>query len=88
LSGKKILDFGCGQGGLLRRVYRTYKFKEAIGVDLARQSIATANSRKGDLPIEYLALADINSLDTDFDYAVSTAVIYLIDDIAAHARQI
>jgi 2-polyprenyl-3-methyl-5-hydroxy-6-metoxy-1,4-benzoquinol methylase len=87
-TGKKILDFGCNQGGMLRRIYKDMKFREAVGVDLARKSIAQANERKKDLPITYLALDSLDSLDKDFDYATSTAVIYLIADIAGHARQI
>jgi 2-polyprenyl-3-methyl-5-hydroxy-6-metoxy-1,4-benzoquinol methylase len=86
-TGKKILDFGCNQGGMLRRIYKTMKFREAIGVDLAQKSIAQANARKDNLPIKYMALNDISSLDRDFDYATSTAVIYLVADIEAHARQ-
>ncbi len=88
LTDKKILDFGCNQGGMLRRIYQTYKFREAIGVDLASSSIAQANARKAGLPITYLARTTLDGMDTDFDYATSTAVIYLISDIADHARQI
>ena len=87
-SGKKILDFGCNQGGMLRRIYKDMKFKSAVGVDVAQKSIEQADARKGDLPIEYMARNNLDDLDTDFDYATSTAVIYLIDDIADHARQI
>lgn len=87
-TGKKILDFGCNQGGMLRRIYKDMKFTQAVGVDLAQKSIDQANSRKGDLPIEYVAKSRLDDLDTDFDYATSTAVIYLIDDIADHAKQI
>jgi 2-polyprenyl-3-methyl-5-hydroxy-6-metoxy-1,4-benzoquinol methylase len=87
-TGKKILDFGCNQGGMLRRIYERMKFREAIGVDLAKKSIAHGNAHKRDLPIEYLALESLDSLDQDFDYATSAAVIYLISDIYAHAKQI
>lgn len=86
-TGKKVLDFGCNQGGMLRRIYRDMKFREGVGVDLARNSIAQANARKGDVPVTYIATDDIDTLDTDFDYATSTAVIYLIDDIETHARK-
>lgn len=88
LTGKKILDFGCNQGGMLRHLYKTQKFSAGVGVDLAQKSIAVANARKGDLPLNYHAMTDLSPLDRDFDYATSTAVIYLIEDIANHARQI
>ncbi|MBU0799842.1 MAG: class I SAM-dependent methyltransferase [Alphaproteobacteria bacterium] len=86
-TGKKVLDFGCNQGGMLRRIYRDQKFASAVGVDLAQKSIAQANERKGDLPITYIATDDIDTLDTDFDFATSTAVIYLIDDMVTHAKK-
>lgn len=86
LTGKKILDFGCNQGGFLRRMYELSKYSAAVGVDLAQKSINEANARKGALPVEYVATSDISGLDRDFDYAVSTAVIYLIDDIVGHAK--
>jgi 2-polyprenyl-3-methyl-5-hydroxy-6-metoxy-1,4-benzoquinol methylase len=87
-TGKKILDFGCNQGGLLRRIYQKTKFREAVGVDLAVNSVAVANDRKGVIPVSYFAVKNLESIDRDFDYAVSTAVIYLISDIQEHAKEI
>jgi SAM-dependent methyltransferase len=87
-TNKKILDFGCNQGGLLLRTYSSMPFRKAVGVDLAEQSIAKAKARSNGLPIEFLALDDLQSLDTDFDYAISSAVIYLIEDMHNHAAQI
>ncbi len=87
LKGKKILDFGCNQGGFLRRLYEITPFSSAVGVDLAKKSIDKANQRKGNVPAQYYALDNIDSLDKDFDYALSTAVIFLIDDLKDHARQ-
>jgi 2-polyprenyl-3-methyl-5-hydroxy-6-metoxy-1,4-benzoquinol methylase len=86
-TGKKILDFGCNQGGMLRRIYRDMKYTSAVGVDVAKKSIEQANSRKGDFPIQYVASNDIDTLETDFDFATSTAVIYLIDDMVEHAHK-
>lgn len=88
IKDKKILDFGCNQGGLLRKFYDEQGFKEAVGIDLAQKSIAVANSRKGDRPIAYEALTNLNKFENEFDIAISTAVIYLIEDIESHARQI
>jgi SAM-dependent methyltransferase len=87
-SEKKILDFGCNRGGLLRHIYESMSFREAVGVDLAQKSIEAANAGKRDLPIKYLALDKLETLDKDFDYAISTSVLYLIDELAVHAREI
>ena len=87
-TDSKIMDFGCNQGGMLRRIHESMPFREAIGVDVAQNAIQAANNRKGDLPLKYFACDTLDGFDTDFDYVVSTAVIYLIEDIAEHARQI
>jgi SAM-dependent methyltransferase len=83
-----ILDFGCNQGGFLRLLYTHRPFQHGVGVDLARQSIAVANQRKGYLPITYNAAATLQPYAQCFDLAVSTAVVYLLADLPAHAREI
>jgi len=87
-TAKKILDFGCNQGGLLSRIHQLMPFMQAVGVDIAEQSIEKAKARSKNLPIKFLALDNIQSLDKDFDYAISSAVIYLIEDMRNHADQI
>ena len=87
LSHKHILDFGCNQGGFLRFLYRERPFAYGLGIDLARQSVAVANQRKGDLPLDYVAAASLEPYAHQFDLAVSSAVIYLIEDLADHAGQ-
>jgi len=36
LTDKILLDFGYNQGGFLRKLYDEHKFRQAVGVDLAR----------------------------------------------------
>ncbi len=88
LSTHHILDFGCNQGGFLRFLYRKRPFAAGLGVDLARRSVAKANQRKGGLPLDYVATESLEPYANRFDLATSTAVIYLIEDMADHARQI
>lgn len=88
LSTHHILDFGCNQGGFLRFLYQERPFVAGLGVDLARQSVAIANQRKGDLPLDYVATASLEPYANRFDLAISSAVIYLIEDMPDHARQI
>lgn len=83
-----VLDFGCNQGGFLRYLYDVRPFKKGVGVDLATKAIQIANERKKDLPITYVNTADITTLDEKFDLAVSTSVIYLIEDLKDHAQKI
>ncbi|MFE6798621.1 class I SAM-dependent methyltransferase [Paenibacillus chitinolyticus] len=87
LSQCSVLDFGCNQGGFLRLLYEQRPFKEGIGTDLARRSVEVANSRKGDLPIQYVATAEPEQFEGRFDLAFSLAVLYLIPDLGEHARK-
>ncbi|BEM77727.1 hypothetical protein SME38J_18300 [Serratia marcescens] len=85
LSGVKVLDFGCNQGGFLRLLHQIRPFQQAVGVDIARQSVDEANRLKGNLPVVYQTDTRLNGWDDHFDIAFSHEVIYLIEDIAQHA---
>ncbi|RJX37457.1 class I SAM-dependent methyltransferase [Paenibacillus pinisoli] len=82
-----VLDFGCNQGGFLRLLHELRPFREAVGTDLATRSIELANSRKGDLPIDYLLTDSPDQFGPRFDIAFSLAVIYLLPDLEEHARK-
>ncbi|HEJ7128588.1 MULTISPECIES: class I SAM-dependent methyltransferase [Serratia] len=88
LSGVKVLDFGCNQGGFLRLLYQLRPFQQGLGVDIARRSVDEANRLKGHLPVVYQTDTRLNGWDDHFDIAFSHEVIYLIDDIALHAADI
>lgn len=87
LIGKSILDVGCNQGGFLRLLYERMPYADATGTDLATQSIEVARSRRGALPIRYVATDDPEQLGQRFDVAFSLAVLYLLDDLPGHARR-
>ncbi|MGE2248142.1 class I SAM-dependent methyltransferase [Serratia marcescens] len=88
LSGVKVLDFGCNQGGFLRLLYQLRPFQQGLGVDIALRSVDEANRLKGHLPVVYQTDTQLNGWDDHFDIAFSHEVIYLIDDIAQHAADI
>lgn len=88
LDQSVVMDFGCNQGGFLRFLYQHHPFKRGIGVDLARDAVRVANERKQDLPLEYHAVTDLSGFENQIDLAVSTSVLYLIQDLEGHARQI
>jgi SAM-dependent methyltransferase len=87
LRSSTVLDFGCNQGGFLRFLYAQRPFAAGVGVDLARRSVEVANSRVGRLPITYVATPTLEPYASRFDLATSSAVIYLIADLPAHARE-
>jgi SAM-dependent methyltransferase len=87
-SGSTVLDYGCNQGGFLRLLYDQHPFKAAVGIDIARESVARAELLKGQRPIAYKVADQAASLGETFDFAFSHEVIYLLSDLAAHARDI
>lgn len=88
LSGKKVLDFGCNRGGFLKMLHDRFGLEKGVGVDLAQTSINVANSRIKSEPLKYIATTDLSVLNDTFDVVTSTAVIYLIQDIQNHAKQV
>jgi SAM-dependent methyltransferase len=85
LSASSVLDYGCNQGGFLRLLYDTHPFKSAVGIDIARESVARADLLKGHRPIEYRVSDSAAALGSAFDFAFSHEVLYLLADLAAHA---
>ena len=88
LSASTVLDYGCNQGGFLRLLYDRFPYKSAVGVDIAHESVARAELLKGHRPVQYRGTDKAASLGQVFDFAFSHEVIYLLPDIAAHAKDI
>lgn len=88
LSGKRILDFGCNRGGFLKTLYNTLPYAEALGVDIAEESVAYANAHKGKTPCSYAHNRELAKEQGSFDLAFSHEVVYLLPDLNAHAQEI
>ena len=80
-----VLDYGCTQGSFLRMLYDRHPFRAAIGIDIARESVAVAELLKGHRPVEYKVSDSAAALTRTFDLAFSHEVLYLLPDLAAHA---
>ena len=46
LHDATVLDYGCNQGGFLRMLYDRHPFRAAVGIDIARESVARAELLK------------------------------------------
>ena len=88
LSAARVLDVGCNQGGFLRTLYDTRPFAQGVGVDLAQGRVTLATAAKGKRPLHYMATNVLSEAGGPFDLAFSHEVIYLIDDLEDHARQV
>jgi SAM-dependent methyltransferase len=88
LHDSTILDYGCNQGGFLRMLYDRHPFRSAVGIDIARESVARAELLKGHRPIEYKVTDSAAAVGRTFDFVYSHEVIYLLYDLATHANDI
>lgn len=88
LKSSSILDYGCNQGGFLRLLYDRHPYKSAVGIDIARESVARAELLKGHRPVEYRVADRAATLGRSFDHAFSHEVVYLLPDLVAHAEDI
>ena len=88
LRESTVLDYGCNQGGFLRLLYDSHSFHSAVGIDIARESVARAELLKGQRPITYKVADQAAALGQTFDFAFSHEVVYLLPDVAEHARDI
>lgn len=85
LSGAKVLDVGCNRGGFLRLLADTRGITQGWGYDRASGAVADAISLGGDRPLTFAVADTVPAGWTGFDVAFSHEVIYLIDDLDAHA---
>jgi len=67
--GMRVLDIGCGWGGMARFAARHYGV-EVVGITISREQVALAKERCAGLPID-IRLQDYRSLDETFDSVLS-----------------
>jgi SAM-dependent methyltransferase len=88
LADKRVLDAGCNQGGFLRLLVDRCRIAEGSGYDPASGSIEDARRLAGDRPLRFASASSVPAGWNDFDVAFSHEVLYLIDDLGAHARAV
>ncbi len=71
--GMKMLDIGCGWGGLA--VYAAEKYKvEVVGITVSREQVEYAQKICGDLPVK-IQLQDYRDVNGTYDRVVSVGMI-------------
>jgi len=88
LKDLSVLDYGCNRGGFLRLLHKQKPYAYGLGVDIAADSVADAEKRKGGIPAEYRHNNELKKKSGAFDIAFSHEVIYLLPDLKAHAKEI
>jgi SAM-dependent methyltransferase len=88
LARKRVLDAGCNRGGFLRLLADRCAIAEGFGYDPAAAAIEDARRLAGEWPLRFEAADAVPADWRDFDVAFSHEVLYLIHDLADHARAI
>jgi SAM-dependent methyltransferase len=86
LAGRRVLDAGCNQGGFLRMLVDEHAIAEGYGYDPASAAIEDARRLTGGRPLEFAASDALPVAWSGFDLAFSHEVLFLIEDLPAHAR--
>ena len=86
LNGLRVLDAGCNRGGFLRLLVDTRGIAAGCGYDPASGAIADARRLAGERPLTFETASTVPAGWQGFDVAFSHEVLYLIGDLAAHAR--
>jgi SAM-dependent methyltransferase len=89
LSGKRILDLGCGFGEHCRAfVARGAEF--VMGVDISERMLTVAREENSDARIEYrrMPMEDIDGITERFDLVVSSLAIHYVENFGALMEKI
>ncbi|TYP69801.1 class I SAM-dependent methyltransferase [Paenibacillus methanolicus] len=88
LTGKRVLDLGCGFGWHCRYA-REHGASSVVGVDISANMLERARAMTIDPAIEYrqLAMEDIDFADGEFDVVLSSLAFHYIEDFADICRR-
>ena len=68
-KGQRVLDIGCGGGGLAAHAARKYK-AHVVGITVSEEQVALAQERCKGLPVE-IRLQDYRDVNEQFDHIIS-----------------
>ncbi len=88
LAGKRVLDAGCNRGGFLRLLADRSAIAEGLGYDPAAGAVEDARRLAGPRPLRFEAADTVPAGWNGFAVAFSHEVLYLLDDLPAHAAAI
>jgi SAM-dependent methyltransferase len=88
LAGKRVLDVGCNRGGFLRLLVDSAGIADGYGYDPASGAITDARRLAGDRPLSFEVATTVPDGWGDFDLAISHEVLYLLEDLVAHASSL
>lgn len=89
LTGKRILDLGCGFGEHCKRFVECGAEK-VIGIDISEKMLAVAKKENADPKIEYIhmPMEDIAGLQEQFDVVISSLAFHYVENLAGVIRNV
>lgn len=89
LTGKKILDLGCGLGEHCKRFVENGA-KQVVGVDISEKMLEVAKLENSDDKITYLnmPMEDISHLQEKFDIVLSSLAFHYVEDFEGVIRNV
>ena len=81
LTGKKVLDLGCGFGEHCKRFVECGAEK-VMGVDISEKMLEVAREENSDPKITYInmPMEDISTLQETFDVVISSLALHYVED--------
>ena len=89
LTGKTILDLGCGEG-MMCRYFMEKGAKSVLGVDISNNMINEAKKQTKDPNVTYqiLAMENLSTINQKFDIVFSSLAFHYIEDFEKLMRDI
>ncbi|QHT62407.1 class I SAM-dependent methyltransferase [Paenibacillus lycopersici] len=89
LTGKRVLDIGCGYGWHCRYA-REQEAAEVVGIDISEKMLARAGELTDDPKITYrrLAIEDLDYPAGSFDVIISSLALHYIEHIDAVCKEV
>ena len=89
LTGKRILDLGCGAGERCTD-YLKRGAARVTGIDISEKMLAAAQIENSDPDITYLKMPmeDIGSIDDTFDVVLSSLALHYVEDFSGVVKNV
>ena len=86
LSGKRVLEIGCGAGRFLASAQRSLGF-QGHGVDISSEMIESAKSANPGPSYSVMDSSNLEFEDDTFDYVLFNYVLHHVDDLEGTIRE-
>lgn len=89
LTGKKVLDLGCGYGHNCLDFIRNGA-ERVVGLDISGKMLEVARNESSDVKIEYInmSMTEISTITERFDFVYSSLAFHYIEDFSKLIKDI